>query len=150
MRRSKMENSTASGCEPIWLGKYRSRASVSSRSMALPWPRPRSRVLDDRQYVYQASSDVNGGTVTIGYPSFALGVVCRAAFQLVAAGGCAPGAQYPNRSGSRSRANQCPGTSAGRLSGSVGHHCCRWQVRQCRFSTQGERAALWDPGSLAL
>jgi len=25
-------------------------------------------VLDDRQYVYQASSDVNGGTVTIGYP----------------------------------------------------------------------------------
>ena len=32
------------------------------------WPRPRSRVLDDRQYVYQASSDVNGGTVTIGYP----------------------------------------------------------------------------------
>ena len=33
-----------------------------------PWPRPRSRVLDDRQYVYQASSDVNGGRVTIGYP----------------------------------------------------------------------------------
>jgi hypothetical protein len=33
-----------------------------------PWPRPRSRVLDDRQFVYQASSDVNGGTVTIGYP----------------------------------------------------------------------------------
>ena len=25
-------------------------------------------MLDDRQYVYQASSDVNGGTVTIGYP----------------------------------------------------------------------------------
>jgi hypothetical protein len=33
-----------------------------------PWPRPRSRTLDDRQYVYQASTDVNGGTVTIGYP----------------------------------------------------------------------------------
>jgi hypothetical protein len=33
-----------------------------------PWPRPRSRVLDDRQFVYQASSDVNGGTVTVGYP----------------------------------------------------------------------------------
>jgi hypothetical protein len=33
-----------------------------------PWPRPRSRVLDDRQYVYQASSDVNGGTLTVGYP----------------------------------------------------------------------------------
>jgi hypothetical protein len=33
-----------------------------------PWPRPRSRVLDDRQFVYQASSAVNGGSVTIGYP----------------------------------------------------------------------------------
>jgi hypothetical protein len=33
-----------------------------------PWPRPRSRVLDDRQYVYQASSAVNGGTITVGYP----------------------------------------------------------------------------------
>ena len=33
-----------------------------------PWPRPRARTLEDRQYVYQASSDVNGGTVTIGYP----------------------------------------------------------------------------------
>ena len=33
-----------------------------------PWPRPRSRVLDDRQYVFQASSAVNGGTVTVGYP----------------------------------------------------------------------------------
>jgi hypothetical protein len=32
------------------------------------WARPRSRVLDDRQYVYQASSDVNGGTITVGYP----------------------------------------------------------------------------------
>lgn len=32
------------------------------------WPRPRARVLEDLQYVYQASSDVNGGTVTIGYP----------------------------------------------------------------------------------
>ena len=33
-----------------------------------PWPRPRARTLEDRQYIYQASSDVNGGTVTIGYP----------------------------------------------------------------------------------
>lgn len=31
------------------------------------WPRPRSRVLEDLQYTYQASSDVNGGTVTVGY-----------------------------------------------------------------------------------
>jgi len=34
-----------------------------------PWQRPRARILEDRQYVYQASTDVNGGTVTIGYPS---------------------------------------------------------------------------------
>ena len=33
-----------------------------------PWQRPRARTLEDRQYVYQASTDVNGGTVTIGYP----------------------------------------------------------------------------------
>jgi hypothetical protein len=33
-----------------------------------PWPRPRSCVLDDRQYVYQASSAVNGGTIIVGYP----------------------------------------------------------------------------------
>ncbi len=32
------------------------------------WPRPRSRVLKDLQYVYQASSDVDGGNITIGYP----------------------------------------------------------------------------------
>lgn len=32
------------------------------------WPRPRSRVLEDLQYTYQASSAVNGGTVTVGYP----------------------------------------------------------------------------------
>ena len=31
------------------------------------WPRPRAQVLEDRQYVYRASSAVNGGTVTIGY-----------------------------------------------------------------------------------
>lgn len=33
-----------------------------------PWPRPRARTLDDRQYVFQASSDVNGGTIAVGYP----------------------------------------------------------------------------------
>jgi hypothetical protein len=32
------------------------------------WPRPRSRVLPDLQYVYQASSDVDGGHITVGYP----------------------------------------------------------------------------------
>ena len=32
-----------------------------------PWLRPRARTLEDRQYVFQASSDVNGGTVAIGY-----------------------------------------------------------------------------------
>jgi hypothetical protein len=38
----------------------------------LPWARPRSRVLKDLQYVHQASSDVDGGTITIGYPYSAL------------------------------------------------------------------------------
>lgn len=32
------------------------------------WPRPRARVLEDLQYVYQASNDVDGGNITIGYP----------------------------------------------------------------------------------
>jgi hypothetical protein len=32
------------------------------------WPRPRSQVREDLQYTYQASSDGNGGTVTVGYP----------------------------------------------------------------------------------
>jgi hypothetical protein len=32
------------------------------------WARPHSYVLEDLQYVYQASSDVDGGNVTIGYP----------------------------------------------------------------------------------
>ncbi len=32
------------------------------------WVCPRSRVLEDLQYVHQASSDFNGGTVAIGYP----------------------------------------------------------------------------------
>lgn len=32
------------------------------------WPRPRGRVLEDLQYVYQASSDVDGGVVAVGYP----------------------------------------------------------------------------------
>jgi len=45
-----MAGSTVSGYEHIWHSKC-----------------PR-RVLDDRQYIYQASSDVNGGTVTVGYP----------------------------------------------------------------------------------
>jgi hypothetical protein len=33
-----------------------------------PWPRPRAKTLDDRQLVFQASSDVNGGTIAIDYP----------------------------------------------------------------------------------
>ncbi len=56
-----------------WLRTYLAR-QVPQQGICIfpldgsPWPRPRSRVLDDRQYVYQASSDVNGGTVTVGYP----------------------------------------------------------------------------------
>ena len=43
-----------------------------------PWPRPRAKTLDDRQYVFQASSDVNGGTVAIGYPYSSLDWVVEA------------------------------------------------------------------------
>jgi hypothetical protein len=33
-----------------------------------PWQRLRARTLEDRQYVYLASTNVNESTVTIGYP----------------------------------------------------------------------------------
>jgi hypothetical protein len=61
------------GLDSAWLRTYLAR-QVPQQGICVfaldgsPWPRPRSRVLDDRQFVYQASSDVNGGTVTIGYP----------------------------------------------------------------------------------
>ena len=42
------------------------------------WPRPRARTMEDRQYVFQASSDVNGGTVAIGYPYSSLDWVVEA------------------------------------------------------------------------
>ena len=32
------------------------------------WVRPRARTMDDRQYVYQPTQAVNGGSVCIGYP----------------------------------------------------------------------------------
>lgn len=56
-----------------WLRKYL-MAQVTQQGICIfpldgsAWPRPRSRVLEDLQNVYQASSDVNGGTVTVGYP----------------------------------------------------------------------------------
>ena len=56
-----------------WLRRYLAQQVPSLGVCVFPldgssWPRPRSRVLEDRQYIYQASSDVNGGTVIIGYP----------------------------------------------------------------------------------
>ncbi|NJC97164.1 MAG: transposase [Anaerolineae bacterium] len=59
--------------DSAWLRKYLAQ-QVPLQGVCVfpidgsPWPRPRSRVLEDRQYIYQASSDVNGGTVTVGYP----------------------------------------------------------------------------------
>ena len=56
-----------------WLQAYLAQ-QAPSRGICIfaldgsPWPRPRARMLEDRQYVFQASSDVNGGTVAIGYP----------------------------------------------------------------------------------
>ena len=57
----------------VWLRKFLAQ-QVPNRGICFfaldgsPWPRPRARTLDDRQYVFQASSDVNGGTIAIGYP----------------------------------------------------------------------------------
>ncbi len=56
-----------------WLRAYLAQQVPSSGICVFaldgsPWPRPRARTLEDRQYVFQASSDVNGGTVAIGYP----------------------------------------------------------------------------------
>jgi hypothetical protein len=59
--------------DDAWLRKYLAQ-QVPGQKICLfaldgsSWPRPRARTLEDRQFVYQASSDVNGGTVTIGYP----------------------------------------------------------------------------------
>jgi hypothetical protein len=56
-----------------WLGKFLAQ-QVPKTGICIfaldgsPWPRPRAKTLEDRQYVFQASSDVNGGTVAIGYP----------------------------------------------------------------------------------
>jgi hypothetical protein len=56
-----------------WLRKYLAQ-QVSGKKIChfaldgSSWPRPRARTLEDRQFVFQASSDVNGGTVMIGYP----------------------------------------------------------------------------------
>ena len=59
--------------DSLWLRDYLARQvpGTGVQHFALdgsPWPRPRARTLDDRQYVYQASSDVNGGTIAVGYP----------------------------------------------------------------------------------
>jgi len=59
--------------DSVWLRSYLGQ-QVPSAGICIfpldgsPWQRPRARTLEDRQYVYQASTDVNGGTVTIGYP----------------------------------------------------------------------------------
>jgi hypothetical protein len=56
-----------------WLAKFLAQ-QVPDRGICFfaldgsPWPRPRAKTLDDRQYVFQASSDVNGGTIAVGYP----------------------------------------------------------------------------------
>ena len=56
-----------------WLRRFLGKQVPSTGICIFPldgssWQRPRAKTLDDRQYVYQASTDVNGGTVTIGYP----------------------------------------------------------------------------------
>jgi hypothetical protein len=115
-----------------------------------PWPRPRSRVLDDRQYVYQASSDVNGGTVTVGYP-YSLLEWCaepHSSWSLPIDVRRVASTQTAQEVGAEQIQALAQARSANL--GSLGHRGCRWQVRQCRFSAPGERAPLWDCGSFAL
>jgi hypothetical protein len=59
--------------DEVWLRKFLARQVPQTGICVFaldgsPWPRPRAKTLDDRQYVFQASSDVNGGTIAIGYP----------------------------------------------------------------------------------
>jgi len=59
--------------DEVWLRTYLAQQVPSSGICVFaldgsPWPRPRARTLEDRQCVFQASSDVNGGTIAIGYP----------------------------------------------------------------------------------
>ena len=59
--------------DEVWLRKFLAQQIPQTGICVFaldgsPWPRPRAKTLDDRQYVYQASSDVNGGTIAIGYP----------------------------------------------------------------------------------
>ena len=58
--------------DEFWLRKYLAQQVPGGKINVFAldgssWARPRAQTLPDRQYVYQASSDVNGGTVTIGY-----------------------------------------------------------------------------------
>jgi len=67
----------------IWLRKFLAEQVPATGICVFaldgsPWPRPRAKTLDDRQYVFQASSDVNGGTVAIGYPYSSLDWVLEA------------------------------------------------------------------------
>jgi len=67
----------------VWLRKFLAQ-QVPNRGICTfaldgsPWPRPRAKTLEDRQYVFQASSDVNGGSVAIGYPYSSLDWVAEA------------------------------------------------------------------------
>jgi len=59
--------------DEVWLRKFLAQqvpqAGICFFALdGSPWPRPRAKTLEDRQYVFQASSDVNGGTIAIGYP----------------------------------------------------------------------------------
>lgn len=58
--------------DEAWLSKFLAQQVPQRTSACLPWmvrpgPRPRAKTIHDRQYVYQASNDVNGGTIAIGY-----------------------------------------------------------------------------------
>jgi hypothetical protein len=137
---SKMEKSTANGFEAIWPDKYRKQASASSRSMAL-LGRDQDLGCWMTANVYQASSDVNGGTVTVGYPYSLLEwcVEPHSSWSLPIDARRVPSTNGPR---SRHRTNPSSGEHPFDLFGSVGYRGSRWQVQNAGFCAQSKGCAV--------
>jgi len=102
-------------------------------------------VLDDRQYVYQASSDVNGGTVTVGYP-YSLLEWCaepHSSWSLPVDVRRCRAQQTAQEVGAAQI--QALASALSRLSGSAGH-LQRMASTAMPVPACGERVAVWDPG----
>ncbi len=103
----------------VWLRKFLAQ-HVPDRGICVfaldgsPWPRPRAKTLDDRQYVFQASSDVNGGTIAIGYPYSSLEWVVEAhtSWALPVDERRVPSSQTPQEAGSQQIEDLCQARAA--------------------------------------